>query len=314
MIVIMKAESRTDLKIPNLQIRNPQSAIRNPGCGTLYAVSTPIGNLEDITLRALRILKTVDMIAAENVTHTRGLCGHYGIKTRISSYNQHNRYAKTPDLIKRLKSGLDLALVTDAGTPGISDPGVHLINRALEEEIRVTPIPGASALSAALSVSGLATEQFLFLGFLSNKRSRRKGELRKLIAQPRTMVFFEAPHRVRDMLTDLGEILGDRQMVMLREMTKVFEEVRRGTVSDILRHLTPRSRIKGEFTLVVEGSGEEKDVQPMTQDTLGRIDQLLAEKKMSVKEIASIISSQKGLAYRQVYKECLVRKGLSEEI
>jgi len=296
------------------QIRNPQSAIRNPNFGTLYAVSTPIGNLEDITLRALRTLKSVDMIAAENVTHTRGLCTHYGIKSRLTSYNQHNRYAKTPELIKRLKSGLDLALVTDAGTPGISDPGVHLINRALEEEIRVTPIPGPSALIAALSVSGLATEQFLFLGFLSNKQGRRKKELKKLASEPHTMVFFEAPHRVKDMLSDLREILGDRQMVMHREMTKVFEEVKRGPVSHILKHLAPGSRIRGEFTLVVEGSGKEKAIHALSHETLGRIDELLAEPKMSVRDIAGLISSQEGLTYRQVYKECLVRKSPSEGI
>ena len=290
------------------QIQNPKSKIQNRNLGTLYAVSTPIGNLEDITLRALRILKSVDMIAAENVPHTRGLCEHYGIKSRLTSYNQHNRYAKTPKLIKRLKSGLDLALVTDAGTPGISDPGVYLINRAVQEEIRVTPIPGPSALIAALSISGLAAEQFVFLGFLPNRQGKRKKELKKLIPQPRTMIFFEAPHRIREMLTDLREILGDREMVMLRELTKVFEEVRRGPVSDILRQLATDTRIRGEFTLVVEGSGGEKQVQALSEETVNRIDKLLADKTMSIRDIAGLISSEEDLAYRQVYKECLVRK------
>ena len=314
-----------DVSKTNSQVRNRKSAsgpegptprreIGNRNSGTLYTVSTPIGNLEDITLRALRILKSVDMIAAENVAHTRGLCSHYGIKSRLTSYNQHNRYAKTPELIRRLKSGSDIALVTDAGTPGISDPGVHLINRALDDKIRVTPIPGASALVAALSVSGMATEQFLFLGFLSNKQGRRKKELKKLTSEPRTMVFFEAPHRVRDMLTDLKDILGDRQMVMLREMTKVFEEVKRGLVSNILKHVAPNSKIRGEFTLVVEGRGKKKEIDALSQETLGRIDNLLAERKLSVRDIAGLIASEAGLAYRQVYKACLVRKGPSEGI
>ncbi len=282
--------------------------------GTLYAVSTPIGNLEDITLRALKILKNVDVIAAENVTHTRGLCTHHGIKSRLTHYSQHNRYAKTPELIGRLKSGFDVALVTDAGTPGISDPGVHLINRALEENVKVSPVPGASALAAALSVSGLATDQFVFLGFLSNKQGRRKRELKKLITEPRTMVFYEAPHRIMAMLTDLKDILGDRRMVMLREMTKVFEEVKRGSVSNILNLLAPGGKTRGEFTLVVEGSEKEKEIHALNRETLDRVDKLLAEKKMSIRDIAGLISSEVGLTYRQVYKECLVRKSPPEGV
>lgn len=282
--------------------------IRIRNSGTLYAVSTPIGNLEDITLRALRVLKDVDIIAAENVAHTRGLCKHYGIKSRLTSYNQHNRYTKTPELIKRLKSGCDLALVTGAGTPGISDPGVHLINRAVEEGIKVTPIPGPSALAAALSISGLGTEQFIFLGFLSNKAGKRRKELKKLISEARTMVFFEAPHRIMGMLSDLKEMLGDRRMVMLREMTKVFEEIKRGTVSDILQHLAKDTKIRGEFTLVVEGSRGEEKPQPLAQETLSRIDKLLAQTTLSTRDIAHLISREQGLAYRQIYKECLVRK------
>lgn len=279
-----------------------------PHFGTLYAVSTPIGNLEDITLRALKILKNVDVIAAENVTHTRGLCTHYDIRSRLTHYSQHNRYAKTSELIGRLKSGFDIALVTDAGTPGISDPGVHLINRALEENVKVSPVPGASALAAALSVSGLATDQFVFLGFLSNKQGRRKRELKKLITEPRTMVFYEAPHRIMAMLTDLKDILGNRRMVMLREMTKVFEEVKRGSVSNILNHLAPGGKTRGEFTLVVEGSEKEKKIHALNRETLDRVDKLLAEKKMSIRDIAGLISGEAGLTYRQVYKECLVRK------
>ncbi len=216
-------------------------------------MSTPIGNLEDITLRALEVLKGVDMIAAESVAHTGKLCEHYGIRTWRSSFHQHNQKAKTPGLIRRLKSGQDVALVTDAGTPGISDPGGFLISRAAEENVRVTPVPGPSALIAALSVSGLPTEKFIFFGFLPIKSGKRKKVFEGVIGETRTMVFFEAPHRIRAMLNDLIEILGDRPMVMVREVTKMFEEVKRGPISSILKHLDS-TRIRGEFTLVVAGS------------------------------------------------------------
>jgi 16S rRNA (cytidine1402-2'-O)-methyltransferase len=275
--------------------------------GTLYVVSTPIGNLEDITLRALGVLKSVGTVAAEKVPHTRGLWEHYGIKTRLTTYNQHNQRVKAPALIKRLKSGQDVAIVTDAGTPGISDPGVYLIDMAAREEIKVSPIPGPSAVMAALSVSGLPTENFVFLGFLPNKTGKRKKALAKLISEKRTMVFFEAPHRLKAMLIELRQMLGDRHMVMLREMTKVFEEVKRGPVSVILEHLT-HARIRGEITLVVAGSEHEERAPALSEGVLGRIEALLAEKKMSVKDIASLLSSEEGLAYRQVYKECLARK------
>jgi len=293
------------------KVRNPKSEIRNKKYGTLYVVSTPIGNLEDITLRALRVLKSVDIIAAENVAHTRGLCEHYGIKTRLASYHQHNQKAKAPVLIERLKSGQDTAIVTDAGTPGISDPGVFLINRAAEEDIKVTPIPGPAAVVAALSVSGLPTEEFIFLGFLPNRSGKRKQLLTRLMSDPRTMVFFEAPHRIKAMLTDLKDILGNRQMVMLREMTKIFEEVKRGTVSSILEHLTP-DRVRGEFTLVVGGAEEREQV--LGEEVLERIEELLAEKKMGVKDIAKLLSSEEGLGYRRIYRECLARKRVLEGI
>ncbi|MFH1630451.1 MAG: 16S rRNA (cytidine(1402)-2'-O)-methyltransferase [Pseudomonadota bacterium] len=283
-------------------------AIPSQKHGTLYVVSTPIGNLEDITLRALKVLKSVDMIAAENVTHTKGLCERFGVKTRITNYHQHNQNTKTEQLIARLKSGSDLALVTDAGTPGISDPGVYLINRAVEEDIRITPIPGPSAVVAALSVSGFPTARFVFLGFLSNKAGKRKKELEKLVSETRTMVFFEAPHRVTAMLADLRQILGERPMVMLREMTKVFEEMHRGTPGDILESLTP-DKIRGEITLVVAGIKPKEESRSLSEEASNRIEDLIREKTLSIKDIAGLVSSEEGLAYRQVYKECLDRKG-----
>ncbi|MBN1276076.1 MAG: 16S rRNA (cytidine(1402)-2'-O)-methyltransferase [Deltaproteobacteria bacterium] len=274
--------------------------------GSLYVVSTPIGNLEDITLRALRILKSGALIAAENTAHTRALCRHFQIRAKITSLNQHNQKAKSPVLIDRLKSGDDVAVITDAGTPGISDPGIYFINLALEEGIRVTPIPGPSALVAALSVSGMQTDKFIFFGFLSNKPGRRKNQLRELSSETRTMVFFEAPHRLLSMLKDIKEMLGDRQIVMAREMTKIYEDVRRGPVSAIIASL-PEDKIKGEITLVVAGSGE-KMLQHFSSSTLHDMDEMIAEKRMSIKDIAELISKREALSFRQVYKECLIRK------
>ena len=270
-------------------------------------MSTPIGNLEDITLRALKVLKSVDMIAAENVNHTKRLCERHGTKTRITDYHQHNRHTKTEQLINRLKSGSDIALVTDAGTPGISDPGVYLINRAVKEGIKVTPIPGPSAVVAALSVSGLPTARFVFLGFLSNKAGKRKNELKELASETRTMVFFEAPHRIKAMLTDLRDIFGERQMVVLREMTKVFEEAQRGTPSDILKSITSE-KIRGEFTLVVAGNEVKEKSDGLSEGALNRIEELIREKTMSIKDIAGLISREEDVSYRQAYKVCLDRK------
>jgi 16S rRNA (cytidine1402-2'-O)-methyltransferase len=281
---------------------NPK--IRSPNYGIMYIVSTPIGNLEDMTLRGLRVLKSVDLIAAENVQHSRGLCRHYGITTRLTRYNQHNQGVKGPELIRRLKSGLDIALVTNAGTPGVSDPGVLLINQAVEENIKVSPIPGPSAAIAALSVSGLRTDRFLFLGFLSNRSSKRRKELKNLTSEPRTMVFFEAPHRLKVMLMDLREILGDRRIVVLREMTKLYEEVKRGSAGSILQQIE-EDKLKGEFTLVVAGKEKEEGDHLLDERTQNKIEKLLKEKNMSIKDIAEQLSGEEGLTYRRLYKECL---------
>ena len=278
--------------------------------GTLYIVSTPIGNLEDITLRALETLKGVDLIAAEGVRHSMGLCRHYGIKTRLTSYNQHNRKVKGPELINKLKAGYDIALITNAGTPGVSDPGVSLIRQALEESITVSPIPGPSAVTAALSVSGLPGDRFRFLGFISNRAGRRKKELMDLVSEPQTMVFFEAPHRIRAFLTDLKEIFGDRWIVLVREQTKLHEEVLCGSANSLLERLKG-NRLRGEFTIVVSGRGEEKAPPSIDEATKERIESLLKDGKMSLKDIAKLISAERGVIYRTVYKECLaVKKGI----
>jgi 16S rRNA (cytidine1402-2'-O)-methyltransferase len=284
-----------------------RGTIRNQKSGVLYVVSTPIGNLEDITLRALRILKEVDLIAAESESYSRKLCQKHGIKTKLISYNQHNQRRRGAELIRRLKSGLDVALVTNAGTPGVSDPGALLINQAVEEGIQVSPIPGPSAVISALSVSGLRAERFLFLGFLSHSSSKRRKELKNLISEQRTMVFFEAPHRLKSMLMDLKDILGDRQVVLLREMTKIFEEIKRGLASDVLKQLELDS-IKGEITLVVAGGEKKVGEGFIDRETQRMIKRLLKENNMSVKDMATRISEEKGLPYRRLYKECLAMK------
>lgn len=290
---------------------NQRSTIPNINPGTLYVVSTPIGNLEDVTLRALKILKDVDLIAAENTRQTRGFCSHYNIKTRLISYHQHNQRSRGPELIERLKKGSDIALVTSAGTPSISDPGSLLVNMALGNGIRVSPIPGPSAAIAALSVSGLHVDRFLFLGFLSNKTGKRKKELRELAHEQRCMVFYEAPHRIKAMLKDMNEVLGDRYVVILRELTKIYEEIKRGTVSLILKELDDHI-LKGEFTVVLAGAEKKEDEDFVDNKVRDTIKRLLLERKMGVKEVATRLSKEFGLNYRTVYKEGLIIKKAME--
>lgn len=278
------------------------------GTGTLYVVSTPIGNLEDITLRSLKVLGEVERIAAESVNHTRVLCERYGIKTRLTPYNQHNRKTRGPELIKRLKSGQDVALVTNAGAPGVSDPGVPLISRALSEGIRVSPVPGPSAVTAALSASGLPAEKFLFFGFLSNKQGRRRKELKALEREPYTLVFFESPHRLLETLEDMVYILGDRAMVLFKEMTKMFEKTVVGTLHDLLEHIKLGGEIRGEHTLVVAGCDKKQTRDRLDKNMEHKIDHLLKTGGMSVRDIARKISSEADLEYRFVYKACIQRK------
>lgn len=283
---------------------NTEFENRNQRPGTLFVVSTPIGNLEDITLRALRVLKSVDLIAAESVKHSRGLCQHYGIRTKVAGYNQHNQKVKGPGLIRKLRFGADIALVSSAGTPGISDPGSLLITQAIEANIRVSPIPGPSAVTAALSVAGIKTDRFLFLGFLSNRAGKRRKELRNLSSELHAMVFLESPHRLHDMLMDVKEILGDRQIVLLKELTKVYEEVKRGTVSSILEELDTDG-MRGEFTLVVAGGEKDRQGRTLDEETRKKIEKLLKEEKMSTKDIAAKLSTEEGYPYRDVYRECI---------
>src|SRR3989338_801579 len=220
--------------------------------GILYVISTPIGNLKDITLRAIETLKAVDIIACEDTRHTKKLLSHYGITTLTTSYFEYNKVKKGEYLMRLLEEGKSVGLVSDSGTPGISDPGYNIIKLAIEKEIRIIAIPGPCAFISALILSGMPTDNFLFCGFLSNKGSKRRRQLELLKGQTRTIIFYESPHRILKALQDMLEIFGDRDIFIARELTKVFEELLRMKISGAIRHFTsipPR----GEFILVVRG-------------------------------------------------------------
>jgi len=218
----------------------------------LYVVATPIGNLEDMTLRALRILKEVDLIAAEDTRHTGLLLKHFGIETPLTSYFQGNESKKKEYILSRLNEGHSVALVSDAGTPGISDPGFRLIQVAIQNQVPVIPIPGPSAVIAALSVSGLPTDAFLFRGFLPHKSKKRRDLLSEIEGARETVIFYESPHRIAETLQDIFDVLGDREIVLTRELTKVYEEILRGRVSEVQNQIKGRT-LKGEITLLISG-------------------------------------------------------------
>jgi 16S rRNA (cytidine1402-2'-O)-methyltransferase len=269
--------------------------------GTLYIVSTPIGNLEDITLRALNTLKEVDVIAAEDTRHSLKLLNYYGISKPLISYWGEKEKAKSEEVLERLHSGQSVALISDAGTPGISDPGSVLIKRALEEDMSVIPIPGPSALIAALSVSGLSTEEFTFIGFLPPKKSQRQKVLHDLSLEPRTLVFYEAPHRILETLTDMGKIFGERRAVVAREITKLHEEILRDSISEIISQVE-QSTIAGEYVIIVEGRITVK--QLTTDDALAEVSSLM-KKGLGRKEAVKKIAEAYGLSKKELYNKSL---------
>ncbi len=274
----------------------------------LYLVATPIGNLEDITLRAVRVLKEVDVIACEDTRQTQKLLNHYGITTRTISYHEHNEMTRAAELVKELKEGASVALVTDAGMPGISDPGYRLISLAIRHYVPVVPIPGASAFLAALVASGLPTDSFRFSGFLPAKRGERRAALEAIRTSPRTQVFYEAPHRVVETLTDIVEVLGNaRHVVIAREVTKLHEEFLRGRASDVLETLQSREGVKGEITLLI-GKAEEAthgaaDASSARLSIRQRVEQIMTEEKVDEKAALKKVAKEKGISKSEAYRE-----------
>jgi 16S rRNA (cytidine1402-2'-O)-methyltransferase len=272
----------------------------------LYLVATPIGNLEDITLRALRVLKEVDVIACEDTRQTQKLLNHYAIVTRTTSYHEHNEITKAAELIKEMQEGASVALVTDAGMPGISDPGYRLITLAIRHHVPVVPVPGASAFLAALVASGLPTDSFRFSGFLPAKRGERGSVLERIKSSPRTQVFYEAPHRIVEALEDVVEVLGaSRHVVVAREVTKMHEEFLRGRASELLETLKARSTVKGEITLLI-GKAEEGDVAAAAigrQTVRQRVGQLMAEENMDEKAALKRVAKERRVSKSEAYRE-----------
>jgi len=273
--------------------------------GTLYVVATPIGNLEDITLRALRVLKEVDVIAAEDTRHTQILLSHYGIRTPLTSYHEHNEKTKARQLMSRLERGEQIALVSDAGTPAISDPGYRLAVEAIRGGIPVIPIPGASALTAVLSAGGLPTDRFVFEGFLPAKKQERRARLRALSSETGTLVIYEAPHRLTETLNDLAEILGDREIVLAREVSKVHEEFLRGRLTEVAKQIAGRE-IKGELTLLIGGSRGQSEV---SQEQIEKEIRKLKNDGLRVKEIAEILGEKYGYPKKEIYRLALTQSG-----
>ena len=270
--------------------------------GTLYVVATPLGNLEDITVRALSVLKEVHLIAAEDTRHSRKLLAHYGIHTPLTSYHEWIERHKAVELIEELQHGKSIALISDAGTPGIADPGYHLVQAAIAAGIRIAAVPGPSAVAAALSVAGLPTDRFVFEGFVPARQSARRKFFSALAHEPRTLIVYEAARRLLDSLADLHAVLGPRQIVIVRELTKMFEEVLRGPVDELVVQLRQRlgdQSLQGEVTLLIAGGEAARPVS--AEDLTAAIERLRGE-GMSLKEIARTLARERGLSRRDVYQ------------
>jgi len=273
--------------------------------GTLYLVATPIGNLEDITYRAVRLLREADVIACEDTRQTRKLLDHYGITKPLVSYHEHNEAARSEELVARMQSGENVALVSDAGMPLVSDPGYRAVHAAIDAGIQVVPVPGASALIAALAASGLATDAFKFAGFLPAKSGQRTRLLESLREETATLIFYEAPHRILEALADIENVLGARPVVVARELTKVHEELLRGTANEVRAALEARAAIKGEITLLIgKATGETVDETPIedaveayVRDGMGRME--------AVKRVAR----ERHIPKRDVYRKTQIEKG-----
>ena len=270
--------------------------------GALYVVATPIGNLEDITHRALRILREVDLIACEDTRQTRKLLDHYQIATPTVSYHEHNEASRAEELMRKLEDGLNVAQVSDAGMPGISDPGYRIIKLAIDRGVSVVPIPGASALIAALVGSGLPTDAFEFYGFLPAKSGQRRTKLESLSHATHTVALYEAPHRIRETLEDIVAVLGPgRPVVVARELTKIHEEFIRGTAKEVLSRVQDRET-KGEITLLI-GAGESQPQAPKVVDVSTRLREIMQDQKLDKKAALKILAKEKGSSKSEVYRE-----------
>jgi 16S rRNA (cytidine1402-2'-O)-methyltransferase len=273
--------------------------------GSLYLVATPIGNLEDITLRALRILKEVDQIACEDTRHTLKLLNHFEIHKPLVSYHEHNEITRAPELVHAMEQGASVALVSDAGMPLVSDPGHRLVSLAIRHQIPVVPIPGPSALLAALAASGLPNEEFLFVGFLPARSSARRRALEHLRIEQRTIILYEAPHRIAETLADSLAILGDRPACIAREVTKLHEEFRRGTLFDLVQSLEERP-VRGEITLLIAPpTGDAAPGADTAQSLAARVDELMHQAKLDRKEALKLAAKERGITRRDAYKQLL---------
>jgi 16S rRNA (cytidine1402-2'-O)-methyltransferase len=276
--------------------------------GTLYLVSTPIGNLEDITHRAVRLLGEVDVIACEDTRHTKKLLNHYGINTRTVSYHEHNERERAIELLERLRRGSDVAIVTDAGTPAISDPGFRLARIAIENDIRVVPVPGASALITALVASGMPTDEFFFGGFLPARSGARRTRLSELRSIPATLIFYEGPHRIAATLKDAREILGERKAVVARELTKMHEEIVRGSLSELAARFSAAESARGEMVLIVDRAviegedGKDKAVASIAALVADCENEGL-DHRAALKKVARELGISRDEAYRRLVAE-----------
>jgi 16S rRNA (cytidine1402-2'-O)-methyltransferase len=293
----------------NLQHEDSFQTGTDTPLGTLYLVATPIGNLEDITLRALRILKEADKIACEDTRHTLKLLNHYEIHRPLVSYHEHNELTRAPELVLAMEQGARIALVSDAGMPLVSDPGHRLVTLCIRHKILVVPIPGPSALLTALSASGLPNEEFLFLGFLPNRGSERRRALERLRIEERTLIFYEAPHRIAETLADALAILGDRPACIAREVTKLHEEFRRGKIFELVQSLEEHPA-KGEITLLIgppeQGAGAQVDT---AKSLAARVDELMHQVKLDRKEALKLAAKERGITKRDAYRQLLDEDG-----
>ena len=282
--------------------------------GTLYVVSTPIGNLEDITHRAVRILGEVDLIACEDTRHTRKLLERYGIKTRTISYHEHNEQERSRELVDLLADGTNLAIVSDAGTPGISDPGFRLVRLAIAKQLPVVPVPGPNALITALVASGLPTDEFFFGGFLPARSGARQARLNELRSIPGTLIFYEAPNRLAAALSDAHEILGERQAVVARELTKLHEEIGRGRLSELATRFSSVESARGEIVLIIDRKvieGEPRESNPNT--SIGILIETLEKSGLDHRAALKKAARELGLSRAEAYRRLVAERSRSEE-